>query len=174
METKNTSTGKIALIYGVILGLISIAFSVMLYVMDLAYQRNWAASAVSIVMICALIFIGIYQFRSANEGYLSLPEALKVGIGVALIGSIFSIVYLWVLTTYIEPGFWDKTFELARIEMQENYVNLSSDKIDEIITTQKNYLWLTYPTILIFNIFIGFVMALIIGLILKKSRDTEL
>jgi hypothetical protein len=173
METKKLSTGKAALIYGIILGVISVAFSVILYFMDLAYERNWASSLVSIIMIIILVIIGIVQFKISNSGYITIMESLKVGIGVALIGSILSILYLFILTTVIEPGFWEKSIEMAKPAMQEQYPRMTAEQIDQMIATQKKYYWLTYPTIVIFNLFIGFVVSLITGLIVKKSEDTN-
>lgn len=173
METKKLSTGKAALIYGLILGAIGVAFSIILHVMELDYQRSWANTAISILLIIILIVVGIYQFKTSNGGFLSLKEALKVGIGVALVGSIISIIYLLVLTNVIAPEFVDKSFEIAKPAMQEQYPKMTSAQIDDIIATQKKYFWITYPTIVIFNLFIGFVTALITGLALKKTKDTD-
>ncbi|WP_340198980.1 DUF4199 domain-containing protein [Ascidiimonas sp. W6] len=173
METKKLSTGKAALIYGLILGAISVAFSIMLYVMDLAYQTSWANTLISLLMIVTLIIVGIIQFRKANGGYLSVMQSLKVGIGVALVGSLLSIAYLLLLTNVIEPDFWDKSFEMAKPAMQEQYPKMTSSQIEDIVNTQKEYVWLTYPTIIIFNLFIGFVVSLIMGFVLKKEEDTD-
>lgn len=173
METKQLSTGQAALMYGIILGVISVAFSIILYVMDLAYERNWATTVVSVLMIVILIAIGIYQYKISNNGLITLSQALKVGIGVALIGGIFGLIYLAVLTNFIEPNFWDTTFERAKPEMLAQNPKMTPAQVDEIIAMQKKFAWMTYPTILVFNLFIGFVVALITGLIVKKSEDTN-
>lgn len=168
MKNSQPKTGQFALIYGLILGAIGIAFSLMLYFMDLTYQQSWANSVVGIAILIAVVVIGIFQFKKANGGFLTLAQALKVGMGIALIGAVLSVLYTILFTSVIEPEFWQKNAEVAKAAMVEGG-KMTPEQIDVAVKQQLDFYWVAYPIILIFNIFFGFVVALIAGLVMKKA-----
>ena len=171
MENQQIKTGSFALKYGALLGGIGITFGIMLVVMELHYEQSWAVTAVNIAIMIAAIIIGIYQFKKANGDYLSLSQALKVGIGVALVAAILNIIYMLILTNIIEPDFWDKSLEIGKSVMLEKNPNMTMEQANNAIEMQKKFMWITYPMILIFNIFVGFVISLIAGLAMKKEKS---
>ena len=83
METKNVNFLSIVLKNGLLLGLASVAFNVVLYVTDLLYTDStlmgiltWlVATAISVVFI----IMAIEQYKKANEGFLSIGEAISRG-----------------------------------------------------------------------------------------------
>lgn len=83
MENEQPKTGKFSLTYGAIAGGIGIIFGIMLYTMDMHYERGAAVQATQILILAGVIGVGISQFKKANENYLNLSEALKLGAGIA-------------------------------------------------------------------------------------------
>lgn len=164
-------TKSFALKYGLFLGLISVAFGIMLFTMDLHYQSSLPNTIVSIVIIIIMICIAIYQFKKENGTYLTLGEALKIGMGVALIAGIISAIYTAIMLNVLDPDFMDKSFEFRKASIMEQNPNITEEQLEQNRELQKNFAWLTYPFILIFNLFIGFVVSLIAGLIMKKSKN---
>ncbi len=171
MESQPPKTAKYALNYGLILGGLGIVFSLMLYFMDMHYQQGWANTVVAIAIMIFVLILAIIQFKKANGGFLSLAQALKVGIGAALVGGIISVLYTLIFTNVIEPDFWDKSLEMSKPIMAERNPKLTPEQIDNALETQRKFMWVTYPFILIFNLFIGFVISLISGLALKKAES---
>ena len=57
------------------------------------YTQDSSVGIVSIVITIAVIILGQYNFRKDNEGFLSFGEALKLGVGIALISSIIGVIY---------------------------------------------------------------------------------
>ena len=171
MEQQKPTTGKFSLQFGVLAGLAGTAFSIMLYTMGMAYEQSPAQSGISIAILFGVIFYGIYTFKGQNEGYLTLKEALKIGSGAGLVAALVSVVYLLVLTNVIDPTFWDKAFELGREQMIEQNPSMSDEQLDQIVAMQKNFAWVTYPTLLVMNTIMGLIIGLVSGLILKKNRD---
>ncbi len=170
MENTQPKTGKYALNYGLLLGGVGVVFNLMLFSMDLHYERGFAIQAVGIVIAIAAIVLGIYQFKKANQGFLTISEALKLGAGIALIGGIIGIIYFFVLSNFMEPGFMDKMYEIGKQQAMETNPQLTEEQIDQGIEMQKKFAWLAYPVILIINIVIGLVVGLVTGLIMKKSK----
>ena len=57
----------------------------MLYFLDMHYQQSQEAGIVGIIIMIAILIYAFIQFKKINEGYLSLSEALKIGLGISLV-----------------------------------------------------------------------------------------
>ncbi|WP_225901846.1 DUF4199 domain-containing protein [Zobellia barbeyronii] len=170
MEESKAETGKFAFNYGLLVGGIGIAFGIMLYTMDMHYERGLAVQGTQTLILVVGIVLGIYQFKKSNLNYLTISEALKVGAGVALIAGILGILYFYVFSSYVEPEYMDKMYEIAKQEALVDNPKLTEEEIDKGIEMQKSFSWMSYPIILIMNILIGLVVGVITGLILKKEK----
>jgi len=169
MEENQPKTGKYALNYGLILGLIGVAFQFMLFTMDAHTTRNTASQVIGIVLGIAIIIWGIFSFRKANGGYLTLGESLKIGAGIALVAGIISVIYILFLSNVLDPEYATKVAEMQKAA-DEAAGQLSAQQIQQRYDGTINYFWISYPFILIFNILIGLIVGLIGGLILKKQK----
>ena len=170
MEENQPKTGKFALNYGVLLGVVSVVFGLMLFSMDMHYDQGWAIRGISLALTLAAILFGISQFKKANDGFLTISQALKLGTGIALIAGIIGLIYFFLLSNVIEPGYMDKMYEIGKETAMADNPELTEEQIDQGIEMQKSFAWLTYPIVLIFNIIIGLVFGLIGGLIMKKQK----
>ncbi|SHI97430.1 DUF4199 domain-containing protein [Pseudozobellia thermophila] len=173
MEDNQPKTGKIALKYGLIIGIIGIVFNLMLYSQDLHYQidikRILFTIGLGLIFIVVGSIIGIKEFKKQNNGYVSFGEGMKIGIGMALISGIIGIIFSFVLTKVIDPEMEQKAIEYATNMMLES--GMDPEAIDKQMESQKNpnVLWKVAGG-LIFNLFIGFVGSLFPALILKKQK----
>ncbi|MBT8187443.1 MAG: DUF4199 domain-containing protein [Croceitalea sp.] len=170
MEEMQPKIGKYALNFGLLLGLVSVVFNVMLFSVDMHYEQTPAIQIIGISILFALVFIGITQFRKANGGYLKLGEALKLGTGIAVVGAVIGLIYYFLLTNVIEPGFMDKASEFAKVKAFENNPKLTQEQWDQGMEMQKKFAWIAYPFILIFQALIGLIAGLVAGLIFKKDK----
>jgi len=171
MEGTTPKIGKFSLNYGLLLGLISTVFSIMLMTADMHYERDWTITAIGIVILAIVVAIGINSFKKANGGLLSLAQALKLGTGIALVAGVIGLVYYGLLTNdIIEEGFMEKATEIAKAETFASNPNLTEEQWEQGLEMQKSFAWLAYPFILIFQAIAGFVAGLIFGLIMKKEE----
>lgn len=170
MENEQPKTGKFSLTYGAIAGGIGIIFGIMLYTMDMHYERGAAVQATQILILAGVIGVGISQFKKANENYLNLSEALKLGAGIALIAGIIGLLYFFVFSNFVEPDFMNNMYEIGKQQALANNPELTEEQIDQGIEMQKKFAWISYPVILILNVIIGLVAGLIAGLILRKQK----
>ena len=169
MEENQPKIGKFSLNYGLILGLISVVFSVMLFTMDAHYSRDPANSIISIAIMAAVTIWGIISFRKANGGYLTLGQGVKLGIGIALISGIIAIIYTLVLSNVMDPEFAMKVAEAQKAADMEAG-QMTAEQMQQRYDGTVNYFWISYPFILIFSIVVGLVLGLIGGLIFKKAK----
>jgi len=172
MEKSAIKTSSFALRYGLILGLISIVFGLMIYFLEMHYQNDTKIGMVSLASSTIVIVLGLLAFKKANEGYISLSEALKTGLGIALISGILSVLYQALLVTVIDPDTIQKSvdFQMETIRMEQP--ELPTETLNQIEEMQKRF---SSPAIMaaigiIFSLFFGFIISLVAGLIIKKSR----
>lgn len=171
-ENQQPKTGKFALNYGLLTAGVMVLFAIMLYIMEMHYQQNWTVAIVNYLILAVGIIMAIVQFKKSNAGGLSLAQSLKVGLGVALIAALISVIYALLLTYVIDPEMTDKSFELARQRLQETG-KLTAEQIDQQMEMGRKFAWIGYPVIIIFNLFIGFIVALITGAVIGKSKPNE-
>ncbi len=173
MEEKRPTTGKFGLIYGVIAAVIGIVFTFMLMAGDMLYSQSPVKNIVQVLIFVGVVIAAIYNFKKANNDFLSLGQALGLGAISAIVCALISMVFTYLLTSIIVPDFWERTAEVTAIAMQESNPSMTSDDIDNALAMQSKFRWVMYPVILIFNLLIGFITALITGLILKKSENLD-
>jgi len=172
MEEIKPNTGKIALTFGLLLGGISIVFALMLYFADMHYKGGLAVGLISMALMIAAIVLGMLEFRKANSGYLTLGQAMKVGVGIALVGGIVGIIFNQILANVIDPEMMTKAMEFQRATLAET-TKMTSEQIDAQLEMGKKF---STPLIqiafgLLFSVVLGLIFSLISGLILKRTEN---
>jgi amino acid transporter len=151
MENQQSSIKSTMITYGLILGGISVVFQLMLFFLDMHYQQPPAVGIVSIVIMIGLLVYAFIQYKKENEGFLSLSEALKIGLGISLISAIVGIVYSIVLTEVLDPATMQKTldfqFETMRAEnpeMTQDQIEHGSRYVSKILRSSNPFCFSTY------------------------------
>lgn len=176
METPKASFKKIAVPYGVMLGLATIVLSVIVYVMGLSYERPWWQGAISFVIMIAITVYGLKAYKQANGGFLSLGEALKTGIGIALISGIIGAIFTYLFITVIEPEFTTKMLDQTAEQMLEQNPTMPEEQMEMAlgITEKMMSPLIIIGMSIIGSIFFGFIISLIAALIMKTEKPPHL
>lgn len=127
---QQVNSKKIILNNGLYLGLATVALSIIMYVTNMIYDQNWIVGLISFILMIVFIAMGIKAFKAQNNGYLSLSQGLKVGLGIALISSIVAVVYNLIFLNFIEPEFMTKMLEMQQQKMIETNPNLTQQQLD--------------------------------------------
>ena len=104
MENQTPSIKTTIINYALILSAISIAFNLMLYFLDMHYQQSQMAGIVGIVIMIGVLIYSFIDYKKLNEGYLSLSEALKIGLGISALAGLIGVAYTFVLTEFLDPN----------------------------------------------------------------------
>ena len=157
--------------YGIIISIITISFSLMLHFMGLTYSGSNVPRIVNLVVTAACIIIAIVSFRTANGGLLSLVQAVKLGIGIALISAIITVIYVILFTNVIEPDFVEKYGnEVTAKKIAEGSPQMASEQIQEQVDMLAQFYWIIYPITIISSCFYGLVVGVVTGLFTKRSQ----
>lgn len=175
MQNPQPSTGKFALNYGLVLGLISVAFVVVLYATNNLLDQNWITTVISFIIMIGVIVYALNAYKKANGGFMSLSQAIKVGLGVALIGALVGAVYNFIFMSFIEPNFIDLIIDKQRETMVEAQPNMTTEQIDQSLEMVKKFAgpWISSAFQIVGGLFFGFIISLIAGLIMKKENPYQ-
>ncbi|HET7360352.1 MAG TPA: DUF4199 domain-containing protein [Salinimicrobium sp.] len=170
METQSPKTSKFILNYGILLGIISVVLGVIMYVTNSYLDPSWIYIVISLAISIAILFIGIKAFKTENGGFLSLGEALKVGVGISLISGIITSIWSFLLMTVIEPTYMDQMMDMQREKMAER--GMAEAQIDAAMEMSAGFMspWISIAIQLAVGLFFGLIIALIIGLILRQKN----
>jgi len=171
MENQTTSAKSIMINYGLILGVISILTSVTVYATGHTYDQHWSIGVVSFLIMIAVIVMGIKKFKDSNGGFLKFGEAIKIGLGIALISGIIAVLYTYVFTTIIEPDFFKN---LALIQEQKWIdAGMSDEQIEtsKVMMSKMSNPMMTAGFSVLGSVFFGFIISLISGAIMKNTNE---
>ena len=155
--------------FGAIAAGIGILFSIMLFSMDMTYNQSSVIQTINILIPASLSIMAILTFKKDNVGLLSLKQAIKLGVGVFLVAGIVGLTYFTIFINFIEPDFIANTAALQADALREAQPTMDEDIIEMQQTNTEKFFYVSYPFILIINVFIGLIVGLITGLFTKKS-----
>lgn len=171
MEKKRTEVG---LTYGLISGLASVIFSLVLYLGGVKWFVHPIAYAGFVIPVVIAVLAGLKQ-KKLGEGYLDFPAALKVVFTTFVIGTVISTLFNYVLFNFIDVPFREaltqETAEKAQQMMQKFGANQEQiDKATEDMMNGNNYSFSKQLLGTAFFCIFWFVISLIIAAIIKKKK----
>ena len=134
--TSNSSKSTI-INFGLILGAISVIFQLMLYFFDMHYKNDSTAGIVSLTIMVGVILYSFIQFKKSNEGFISLSEALKIGLGVSLVSALVGIFYTQILLNILDPDTMKKSLELSLENMRIQNPEIPQDALYTVRSKQE-------------------------------------
>ncbi|MCB0444103.1 MAG: DUF4199 domain-containing protein [Gelidibacter sp.] len=170
METEKPSIKPIAYSYGLYLALVSIVMLVIMYVANI--QKSWPLSIISILLTVLVFVYGIKAYKQKNNGFLSLGDAIKVGLAIAVIGGIIAAIYSYIHYSYIYPEFVEITKDQARTQMLNSNPDMTEAQIEQAMKISGMFttpLFFSFMSV-IGSLFMGLIISLIAGLVMKKEN----
>ncbi len=170
MESQKPNAGKFAMNYGLILGLVMITIAVVLYVTGMALEGVQWPNFIYYIVFPVVVIYGINQYKKTNANVLTLKDALKVGLAIAVISALVYVIYGFVFNYLIDPEFMGQAMEVAKDKMLEN-PNITEEQAEQ---SMKAMDFFSNPLIgsafwLAMSAFFGLIYSLIGGLVMKSN-----
>jgi hypothetical protein len=165
----NISVWKANLNNGLIMGLIAVAYTLVIYFLNLilnAYQGY-----LFYVIQVAVLFILIKSYReNFKNGFITYGQAVTSGVIISLYTAIIYAVFIYTLYAFIDPGLVNK--QLAFVEETFIKAGVPQKFIDSGLEMQKKFLQpaIYAPTRLVSNFFGGTIITLIVSIFIKKEN----
>ena len=169
MEDK-VSVWKANLTNGLILGLVGVMYTLVLYFLDLTFNKPLEYLHF-VVLIVALFFL-IKSYRdNFLHGYITYGHSLGAGVIIFLYYSIISAIFTYILYKFIDTGLVAKQLAFAEEAMVSK--NVPQAAIDSVMTVQRKVMIPEFmaPFSIIANMFIGTIMALLVSIFTRKEGN---
>lgn len=169
-ETSQPTVKSTAIKWGLINGLISIIFFV---IVDFAGMAgNQSLSWIGLVIFVILLFLAQKEFKNEGDGYMSFGQGLGIGTLIALISSLISSVFTFVYVSFINTNMIDAIREKSIADMEE--AGRSQAEIDQAMPFVEMF---TSPAAMLImgilmGVFFGFIASLLVT-IFTKNQDPE-
>ncbi|MEM7087556.1 MAG: DUF4199 domain-containing protein [Bacteroidota bacterium] len=172
MDNENAPIKKTALNSGLIIGGLLLIIVAAMYATGALLEGVQWPMYIYYLLYPLLIGYTVHAYRKANGGFLSLKQALKVGVTAAVIGGLIYFVYNLLFVTVIEPDYAEQMLEVARANMYEQNPNMTEEQADMAISIMEKFSnpFLAGAFWIIMSAFFGFIYSLISGLIFKRER----
>ncbi len=171
-EQAKSPFWKPALIYGAILGLVSVFISLVFYFIGMATVNwtNWVNLLVGIVLLVYLMI----QYRNVHlGGYASFGQIfVMVLVSAGIVSTIIGALYQYLLFTVIDPGLVDQIRIAAEEKIMSNS-RIPESMYDDIMEKMEKRMKVGYMVkmALIFGPIVNAIIGLIIAAFLKKEKD---
>jgi hypothetical protein len=170
MEPK-VNAWKSNLTNGLILGLAGVVFTMLMYFLDLTFNKS-----VGYIFLLITVLLLYYFIKSYRDNYLhgSITYGQSVGAGVIifLYYSIISAIFTYILYTVIDTGLTTKMLAFAEEQVRKQG-RVPEANIDTVMAFQKKIM---KPEILaigsiITNMFFGTIISLLVSIFTRKEGN---
>ncbi|WP_271766388.1 DUF4199 domain-containing protein [Aquimarina algiphila] len=173
MKNNNTSSKNIIIKYGIVLGIISIIYNLILHInTNFINNITLIEGLGDLAILTCIITYGIYTYKVTNNGFLELGKAIKIGVTIAIIGALTLIIYIILLMKVIAPEMKNQIVDTQYKRMIISNPNISQAEIEKNIVSIKtiNSFYIKSIMALVSNLLFGFLISLIGGAIMSKKK----
>ena len=161
VEVKPASSRAIGIKWGLIGAAIGVVLFVVYNVLKIDFTSG-PLSWLSYPIIIAFIFLAQKQFKESGDGFMSYGQGMGVAFWYGLISSLVSSVFTFVYVKFID-GSMITMMKDAQLKKLQEAGTMSDEQIDQAMEMSGKFM--TPEMILVFGLFGGIIMVLIIGLI---------
>ena len=169
MEEEKTTVGKVALKHGLILGLISIIYFIVINFLGEA-GKGGVWSYLGIIFSIGVIYLGHKAFKDEGDGFMSYKQGLGIGTLISLYAAILSSIFTFIYVSFVDDLMLQNIREQNIAEMEAR--GLSPAQIDQAM--QFSSIFMSPGFILIMGVImgtlLGFILSLVIGAITKNPN----
>jgi hypothetical protein len=170
--TPSISTRSVGIRYGLIMGLISVAYFVILNTAGVDTTQGigqWA----SIIFLIAIIVLAHKYFKDNGDGFMSFGQGIGISFWISLVSSAISSIFTFIYVKFIDTGFIANMMDKQRTALEERG-GMSDEQIDAAMSMTSKFM--TPGMMLVFGIIGGVIITVIVALIITiftQKRNPE-
>jgi hypothetical protein len=167
---QNVNVWKANLTNGLILGLIGVVYTLVMYFLDLTFNK--VQGYVFLLILIVTLFYLVKSYRDNYlHGYITYGQAVGAGVIIFLYYSIIMAVFIYILYAVIDPGLAGK--QLAFSEEVVAKRGMPQEAMDAYMKIQKKFVKpeIIAPAGIISNMISGTIMSLIASIFVRKEGN---
>jgi hypothetical protein len=167
---QNVNVWKANLTNGLILGLIGIVYSLVIYFLDLSFNK--VQGYVFIVIQLVVLYFLLKSYRdNYRHGMMTYGEGLGAGVIIFLYYSIIMAVFTYILFTVIDPDMTKKMLAYSEEVMLKR--GMPQAQIDAGMAVQAKIMKPLFmaPMSILGSMFRGLIMSLIVAAFVRKEGN---
>jgi len=165
---------KPALIYGAIMGFVSVFISLVFYFIGMATE-NWTNWVNMLVGLILLVYLMLQYRKEYLGGYASFGQIfLMVLVSAGIIAVIISAIYSYLLFAVFDPGLIDQVKVIAEERIMSNS-RIPESMYDDLLEKVDKRTTAAYMVRmqLIFGPIVNAIIGLIVAAFIKKEKDVS-
>ena len=169
MEEK-VSVWKSNLTNGIVLGLISIVYTLVLYFLDMTFNKS--LGYIFMVVQIGILFYMLKSYRDTYlHGYMTYGQSLGAGVVIILYSTILTTIFSYILYKFIDTGLTAKLLAITEEGMVKR--GTPQAQIDAGMAMSKKMLTPEFMLITGFlgSMFFGTVVALLVSIFTRKEGN---
>lgn len=158
--TSSVTTRSVGTRFGLIGGVISIAYFLVLVVAGVNMAQgywNW----VGYIITAVLLFLAHKQYKENTDGFMSYGQGIGIAFWMGLVGSVISSIFTYIYVKFIDTSFTQMIHD-AQVEAMEAK-NMTEDQIEQAMKFAS--MFTTPEALLIMGLIFGIIGTIIIALI---------
>lgn len=165
---------KPALIYGAILGFVSVFLSLVFYFIGMATE-SWTNWVIMLVTLALLVYLMLHYRKEYLGGYASFGQIfVMVLVSAGIVSTIIGAVYQYLLFTVIDPGLVEQ-LKIATEEKIMSNSRIPESMYDDLFEKMEKRTTAAYMTkmALIFGPVVNAIIGLIVAAFIKKEETPD-
>ncbi|GAB4032362.1 DUF4199 domain-containing protein [Spirosoma jeollabukense] len=171
---EQPSAARIALKWGFLTALVELLVTSIRYALN--QYVNFLFPVLTVLILAAGTVLAMREFRQQNKGWMTYGESISLTLLLFAIIGIMDSTYQQVYQTYIDPAYTEKTLSQTR-DMMERFgaKDEQLEQFDEQVEDagnkpKKGMAGISFIGSILFWVFGGFLMSLIIGAFMRKTK----
>lgn len=167
-EIQAPTVKSLGMKWGVILGVVSLVFFLVTTLAGL--QGESGIQWLGYIPVIIVMYLAHKEFKDSGDGYMSYGQGLGLGTLMVAISSIISVSFAYVYIKFIDTTYMDVIKDKQVEELMKS--GLSDAEIERTIEMSQSFMTPEFILIigLLFSVFIGFLISLIVSAITKNSN----
>ena len=161
------SLGKNALNYGLILGGISVVFSILLWVMG--QTTNKYLGYIGLLFTIGVMYYGTKEYRDKHlGGFMTYGKAFSSNFLIGMYSGIISTIFMFILYKYLDPNLLVTIKETAIETAMQKNPSMSQEQLEGTLSFVMSPIFLTISALL-GGTFFAVILALLVSIFHKKE-----
>ena len=168
INTTPITTTSVGVRYGLLTGLVSIIFSVILFVTQNDQSPiRW----LGLLILVGAMVMAHNAYKRAHSGYMNYSEGLGIGAIMGGVSGVLGTVFNFLYVKFIDPEYMSRLMETTRTKMEEKG-GMSDAQIDQAVSMMQKFSsggWMMVFGV-VGSLLFGFLIALVVSAFTKNSK----